>query len=126
MRQVLWYLVAVDALLDLLPMVSVVAERIEHLGKGEVWQMDGNFLRINSKAPHLYNRAYGGPCPYDDRLPAEDISIPHNVTVFCLDRHSVPVSHLGHASKTFAALIFCNNNVLCLKAGNLNHYNIPQ
>ncbi len=88
MRQLLGDLIAVDVRLDFGLMVRVVTQRIKDLGKGEMREVDRNFLRRDPKAPQLHNSAYGGPCARYDRFSAEDVVVPHDVTVFRCERHS--------------------------------------
>jgi hypothetical protein len=81
--------VLLDVSIDLRLVVGVVAQGIEDLGEGQMGEMRRNLLRGHTETPKLHDRSNGSPRANDDRLPAEDGVVPHDVSVLRPQSHRV-------------------------------------
>src|SRR5207249_1479342 len=82
--------VALDGSVDLLLVVTVVAQGVKILRQSQMGQAIRNFFSGDAHAPGLDNRPHRRASATDNRLAAEDLIVTYHVWVPCCRGHFAP------------------------------------
>ena len=80
--QLFWNPVAFNMRVNLILVVTVIAERIKNLSQCQVWKAIGDIFWETPQAPYFNNCAYRCACSFDNRFTAQNLLIFHDITVF--------------------------------------------